>query len=92
MRINGHEISLTLLLSAVVAAGGLLTWVGSLSADNADVKRRLQVVEERQKEDRRETKNAVKEIQADMRETKDAVYKILVKIEGISKERGERGR
>ena len=81
MQINGHKISLTLVLSCAIASAGLLVWVGSIAGDNADTKRRLSVVEERQKEDRKDTKQAVKEIQQDVKETKENVNKILIKLE-----------
>lgn len=87
MQINGHKFSLALVISSLVAGGSLLTWVGSLASDNADVKRRVQTIEERQKEDRRELKADQKEIKSDVRETKETVNKILIKLEAIEQRR-----
>ena len=92
MQINGHKFSLTLVLSCAVALSGLLVWVGSIAGDNAKTKQRLETVEERQKEDRHETKQAVKEIQQDTKETKEVVNKILIKLEAQEQREAARRR
>ena len=87
MKINGHKISLTLVLSCAIAAASLLVWVGTIAADNADTKRRVTQVEERQKEDRKEIKENVKETQADVKDVKKDVEQIRILLEGMRRER-----
>ena len=87
MQINGHKFSLGLVLSCAIAAASLLVWVGTIAADNADTKRRVTQVEERQKEDRKEIKENVKETQADVKDVKKDVEQIRILLEGMRRER-----
>ena len=87
MSLNGTAKWLSILLASLIALGGLLVWVGSISADAADTKRRVTTVEKRQEEDRVEAKQDQKEIKQDLKETKETVNKILIKLESLDQRR-----
>ena len=87
MKINGHDISLGNILTVLgmlAALGGV--W-GTLSADNADTKRRVTTVEKRHDDDRKETREDQKEIKQDVRETKEQVQQIRILLERMGRER-----
>lgn len=85
MQVNGHKFSLGNVLTIL----GMLAAIGAswatLSADNADTKRRVTVVEERQKEDRREIKQSVKETQQDVKDVKNDVQQIRIMLERMQR-------
>ena len=68
-------------LAIVVALAGVSTAWTNLAADNADTKRRLSTVEQRQEEDRRTQREEQREIKADVREVKGNVELILRKLD-----------
>jgi hypothetical protein len=82
---NGHKLSLGNVLTIL----GMLAAVGAswatLSADNADTKRRVQTVEERVKEDRRESRAEQKEIKADVKDVKSEVTQIRILLERMQR-------
>ena len=87
---NGITKWLGLTLTVLVAMGSLLVWVGGISADAADTKRRVDTVEKRQHEDRAELKQDQKEIKADVKETKEEVQRIRILLERMGRERSSR--
>ena len=68
------------ILSIVAALGGV--WAAT-SADNADVKRRVDTVEKRQIEDRSDVRDTQREIKQDVKETKETVQIILRKLDAM---------
>jgi hypothetical protein len=83
MTINGHKFSLgnaLTILGMLIAIGA--SWA-TLSADNADTKRRVTVVEDRQVEDRNAYKVNQHEIKQDVKEVKSDVQTILRKLEAM---------
>lgn len=82
---NGHKISLGNVLTIL----GMLAAVGAswatLSADNAKVQEKVRVLEERQKEDRREIKQNVKETQQDVKDVKNEVTQIRILLERMQR-------
>lgn len=58
------------------------TW-GTLSAENADTKRRLSTLEQRNDETRQEIKNVAHEIKGDVKEVKGDVQLILRKLDSM---------
>jgi TolA-binding protein len=87
MQVNGHKISLGNVLTVLGMLVGLgATWA-TLSADNADTKRRVTTVEDRQKEDRRDIKQRLEQFDERSRRTDENVQKILGKIEAMERRR-----
>jgi hypothetical protein len=87
MQVNGQKISFAniLVILGMLAAIGA-SWA-TLSADNADTKRRVTTVEDRQKEDRRDIKQRLEQFDERSRRTDENVQKILGKIEAMEKRR-----
>lgn len=72
-----------LILTIVGMLGGLLGVWGTISADNADTKRRVSEIERRHEETQKDYKTTVKEIKTDVKETKQDVQTVLRKLEVI---------
>ena len=85
MTVNGYKISLGNVLTVLGMIAGLAATWATLSADNADTKRRVTVMEERQKEDRREIKQSVKETQQDVKDVKNDVQQIRIMLERMQR-------
>jgi hypothetical protein len=83
MSLNGTTKWLGLTLAALVAMGSLMVWVGGISADAADTKRRVTNVEQRQGEDRDAYRINQTEIKQDVKEVKSDVQTILRKLEAM---------
>lgn len=81
MSLNGTTKWLSLTLAALIAMGSLLVWVGNISADAADTKRRVDNVEKRQEEDRRVIREDQREIKQDIKETKEQLQQIRILLE-----------
>lgn len=84
--------SLGNILTLLGMAGALAAAYATMAADNADVKRRVLIMEERAQEDRRdakatrrEIKEELKEVKQDGKETKEAVQAILIKLERMER-------
>ncbi len=91
---NGR-LSLSNALTILGMLAGLGAVWGTLSADNADTKRRVTTLEKRQAEDRAETKNDVREVKQDVKQIGSDVQIILRKLDAIeagqrARERGQR--
>jgi hypothetical protein len=89
-----HYLSLGNVLTLLGMAGAIAASYAALSADNADTKRRVTVVESRQSEDRGNTQKLIHEKAADLKgeltETKNQVkqigsdvQRILIKLEAM---------
>lgn len=68
------------ILTILAMFGAVATAYATLAADNADTKRRVSTVEERQGEARREIKDITHEIKVDVKEVKGDVQLILRKL------------
>lgn len=87
MQINGHKISLGNVLTVLGMLGGLAAvWV-ALSVDAADTKRRLTTAEQRQAEDRTETKEKLKDVDQKVERIDTNVNTILRKLDAMDAER-----
>ena len=75
-----HFVSLGNVLTILGFAGALATGWVTLASDNADTKRRVTTVEDRQHEDRQTTQVIVKEVKDDVKETRQDVQLILRKL------------
>jgi hypothetical protein len=82
---NGSKPSLGNVLTVIGLLAGLGGVWGTLSADNADTKRRVQTVEERVKEDRREFRSEQKEIKSDVKDVKNEVTQIRILLERMQR-------
>ena len=83
MTINGHKFSLGNVLTVLGMLAGLGGVWGTLSADNADTKRRVIVVEERVKEDRRDARQSVNELKEHVKAIDQNTQLILQKISAM---------
>jgi hypothetical protein len=85
MTINGYKFGLGNVLTIL----GMLAAVGAswttLSADNAKVQEKVRVIEERQKEDRREIKESVRETKQDVKDVKSEVVQIRILLERMQR-------
>lgn len=54
-------------IAAVSAAAGLLVWVGGISADQGQIKNKVRNLEQRQAEDRKDTREAISEVKEHVR-------------------------
>lgn len=81
-----------IVLSVIIAAGGLLTWVGSIAADNADLKRRISTVEDRAKEDRKATRESIGEVKEHVKVIDQNVQIILQTVRSMEAVQRERAR
>ena len=77
-------------IAAAVALGGLAGVWANLNAENADTKRRLTNVEQRQEEDRRNQRVEQREIKQDVKEVKGNVDLILRKLDRMEDRMAER--
>jgi hypothetical protein len=77
---NGR-FSITNVLTILGMGAGLLGVWGTLSADNARTKERVDQLEKRVDVERQDTKADVKEIKSDVRATNEAVQLILRKLD-----------
>ena len=77
------------ILTMLFAIGGV--WA-TVSADNADTKRRVDTVEKRTDEDRRDGKEDRKEIKQDVKDTKEIVQQIMRKLDALDAAQRERDR
>lgn len=68
-------------LAIVVALGGISAAWTNLAADNADTKRRVTTIEQRQEEDRRTLRDEQREIKDDVKDVKSNVDLILRKLD-----------
>jgi len=73
----GHALTL---VTVIIGLGG--TW-WTFAGEQADAKRRLLTLEERQKEDREERRRDVKEVKQDVKDVKIDVQTILRKLDTI---------
>lgn len=87
MSLNGATKWLGLTLTALIGMGSLLVWVGSISADAADTKRRVTTVETRQSEDRADTKDAIKKFDAKVEKVDEKVDRILDELRKMQRSR-----
>ena len=72
-------------LAALFIAGAGAFW--HLSGETADTKRRVDTVEKRQEEDRREVRESVKETKQDVKDVKNEVQQIRILLESMKRER-----
>lgn len=86
MQVNGHKISLATVLSIVgmvaAMAGSWFVW----GQQAGELKQKVQTIEERQKEDRRELKADQKEIKTDVKDVKNEVVQIRIILESMRRE------
>lgn len=85
-RSNGQ---LALIGSIVTLVVGLLIvggYVVAIAADNADTKRRVTNIEQRQEQDRTEEKESRREVKQDVKDVKQDVQLILRKLDAIEAE------
>jgi hypothetical protein len=74
---------LATLASLVVAVLAIGSYVVAIAGDNADTKRRVTNIENRQAEDRAETKRDVREVKADVKQIGTDVQIILRKLDAM---------
>ena len=61
----------------------IMVWVGGIAGEAADTKRRLLTVEERVKEDRRDTRSAIGRVDAKVEQIDATVNKILSAVQAM---------
>jgi uncharacterized protein HemX len=85
MQVNGHKISVSTVLSGVVAIGTLAgSWyVWGQAA--GELKQKVQTLEERQKEDRKEARAEQREIKTDVKDVKSEVTQIRILLERMQR-------
>ena len=87
MQVNGHKFSLGNVLTILGMLAAIAASWATLSADNADTKRRVTTVEDRQKEDRRATTKSLEKVESKLETVGADVQKILGKLEAMEKGR-----
>lgn len=92
---NGR-VSVTNVLTILGMVAGLLGVWGTLAADNARMKERVDQLERRVENERQDTKTDVKEIKSDVKATNENVQLILRKLDvmeaGARRGRGDNNR
>ena len=78
-----HFVSPGNILTILAMFGALAGSYATLYADNADTKRRITTLEQRNEETRKEIKEVAHEIKGDVKEVKGDVQLILRKLEGM---------
>lgn len=85
MTLNGHKISLATVLAVAMALGTLATSWFVWGQQAGELKQKVQTLEERQREDRRELKSDQKEIKQDVKDVKNDVQQIRILLERMQR-------
>ena len=83
MQVNGHKLSLSTVLSVIgmvaALAGSWFVW----GQQAGEIKQKVQTIEERQKEDRRDTRQNISEVKEHVKQIDKATQEILQTIRAM---------